>query len=223
MGISKIRNFIEYLLRAKYVYPTSSTRRYGVLLDLVYKHKIKTIMEIGVYSGRRAMEMINTAKIRYSPEEITYLGFDLFEEMNDEILKNQLSKRPDTLDSLQTKIGKTGATIHLFKGFSEETLPKVAAQKNRYPEIGLVFVDGGHAVETIMSDWKNVRKIITEKTIVVFDDYYLERPDLTEKFGCNKVIDSLGDEYNIGFFDNIDSFDQENGKLNIRMVMVSLK
>ena len=218
---SRISKIAEYFIRARIIYPRSSTRRYGFLLDLVYNNKIKTILEIGVYNGRRAVEMITTAGIHHRPDDITYLGFDLFEEMDDEIMKNQLSKRPDTLESLKTKIGGTGARVELFKGFSEETLPKLIAQISYYPEFELVFIDGGHAVETIRSDWKNVEKLMTAKTIVVFDDYYIDRPDLTGKFGCNNTIDSLKDDYQIEYSDQMDSFEQEDGILKIRMVKVA--
>jgi predicted O-methyltransferase YrrM len=223
MRLNKFKNLLEYMIRAKIIYPSSSTKRYSALMDLVFKNRIKTIMEIGVYTGRRAVEMINTAIIHHRPNDITYLGFDLFEEMNDDILRDQLSKRPDTLSALQAKIERTGARIHLFKGFSEETLPEMAARKHLYPEIEFVFIDGGHAVETISSDWENVRKIMTERTIVVFDDYYIGRPDLTEKFGCNRVIDSVGNEYEVEFLNSIDSFPQESGTLNIRMVKIMAK
>jgi predicted O-methyltransferase YrrM len=224
MHISKLSNFFNYIFRAKVNYPLSSTKRYGALLDIVYKYRAKTIIEIGVYTGRRAVEMITTASIRHSPKDITYIGFDLFEQMNDEIYKNELSKMPDTMDTINRKIEKTGVNIHLFKGYSEETLPRMIAKRDEFPPVDFIFIDGGHSIETISSDWENARKLMSKNTIVVFDDYYLDCPDLIDKFGCNKIIDSLDRAiYDVAFLKVIDSFDQDRGKLNIQMVRVTLR
>jgi len=221
MLISGFPSWAAYLLRTRIIYAKSATRRYCLLFDLIRANRIKTIMEIGVYDGRRALEMISTARIHHRAKEITYLGFDLFEQMDDEILRNQFSKRPDTLDSLKEKIGNTGARVELFRGFSGKTLPRMITERDLYPEPELVFIDGGHAVETIGSDWENVRRLMTRRTIVVFDDYYVDRPDLIEKFGCNKIVDSLGTEFDVEFPDRIDAFERENGLFKIRMAKVT--
>lgn len=224
MPISKWANFIEYIIRAKVIYPLSSTRRYRVLLDIVFENRIKTILEIGVYTGRRAVELIKTAGIYYHPKDVTYLGFDLFDQMNDEILKGQLSKKPDTMNAVRHKIEKTGANVFLFKGFSEETLPQLTLKKDDYPPIGLVFIDGGHSIATISSDWENVRKLLSESTVVIFDDYYVDCPTLIDRFGCNAVIDTLDRSlYHVEFIETVDSFDQDWGRLNVKMVKVTLR
>ncbi len=224
MRIGKWTNFMNYIIRAKLIYPLSSTRRYQVLLDIVFENRVKTILEIGVYTGRRAVELIKTAGIYYYPKDITYFGFDLFEEMSDEILKDQLSKKPDTMDAVRLRIEQTGAKVFLFKGFSEETLPQMISGKDNYPPVGLVFIDGGHSIATISSDWENIRKLLSENTIVVFDDYYVDCPTLTDRFGCNVVIDTLDRTlYDVEFIEIVDSFDQDWGKLNVKMVKVTLR
>ena len=219
-----IGNFINYIIRAKVKYPLSSTKRYSALLDIVYKYRVKTIMEIGVYTGRRAIEMITAASVRYSPKDITYIGFDLFEQMNSDTHEKELSKMPDTMNDINSKIEVTGVNIYLFKGYSEETLPKMIAQKGDFPPIDFIFIDGGHSIETISSDWENARKLMSKHTIVVFDDYYIDCPDLIGKFGCNKIIDSLDKSfYDVELLEAIDSFDQDRGKLNVQMVRVTLR
>ena len=221
MHISK---FINYIIRVKIKYPLSSTKRYSALLDIVYKYRIRTIIEIGVYTGRRAIEMITAASVWYSPKNITYIGFDLFEQMNSDTHEKELSKMPDTMDDINGKIGVTGVNIFLFKGYSEETLPQMIAQRDDFPPIDFIFIDGGHSIETISSDWENARKLMSKHTIVVFDDYYIDCPDLTGKFGCNKIIDSLDKTlYDVERLKAIDSFDQDRGKLNVQMVKVTLR
>ena len=71
--ILTIYRIIKYLL--------SNTKRYSNILFFVLLHKPKTILEIGVYTGRRAQEMIEAAKV--FNKKIEYYGFDLFELMND--------------------------------------------------------------------------------------------------------------------------------------------
>ena len=83
---------MNILLYVKFFYRTvkyylSNTKRYAFLLNSIYKNKPKTILEVGVYNGNRAVEMIETAKI--FNKDIMYYGFDLFEEFykNKKLLK----------------------------------------------------------------------------------------------------------------------------------------
>jgi hypothetical protein len=148
MRLNKFKNLLEYMIRAKIIYPSSSTKRYSALMDLVFKNRIKTIMEIGIYTGRRAVEMINTAIIHHRPNDITYLGFDLFEEMNDDILRDQLSKRPDTLSALQAKIERTGA----IKGSRRKRCRKWQPENTFTRKLSLYL-------STAATRWKPYRRI----------------------------------------------------------------
>ena len=42
---------------------------------------------------------------------------------------------------------------------------------------------------------KNVKKNHVKKSIVIFDDYY-DDTEIIKKYGCNKVINDIGDEFN---------------------------
>ena len=91
--MKKIYYFILTIYRIiKYLF--SNTKRYSNILFFVLLYKPKTILEIGVYTGRRAQEMIEAAKV--FNEKIEYYGFDLFEMMNDKILKKEMSKIPNS-------------------------------------------------------------------------------------------------------------------------------
>ena len=100
-------------------YLFSKTKRYSFLLFLILINKPKSILEIGVYNGVRAKEMIEAAKVFNS--KIDYYGFDLFEIMNNDILNNELSKMPLSETSVKKFLSKT-ANIQLFKGYSQTTL-----------------------------------------------------------------------------------------------------
>ena len=145
--ILTIYRIIKYLL--------SNTKRYSNILFLVLINRPITILEIGVYTGKRATEMIEAAKVFNN--KIEYYGFDLFEMMNDKILKKEFSKIPLSKKKIQQKLSKI-ADVKLFKGYTNKTLPKLKNKK-----IDFIFIDGGHAVNTIYSDWKNCKNVIKKK------------------------------------------------------------
>jgi len=63
------------------------------LLILIIFYKPKTILEIGVYNGLRAKQMIEAAKIYNN--QIIYYGFDLFENFyKEKIVKLQSLRNP---------------------------------------------------------------------------------------------------------------------------------
>lgn len=176
--ILTIYRIIKYLL--------SNTKRYSNILFFVLLHKPKTILEIGVYTGRRAQEMIDAAKV--FNKKIEYYGFDLFEMMNNKILKKEMSKIPNSKKKILQKLSKI-ANVKLFKGYTNKTLPKLKNTK-----VDFIFIDGGHAVNTIHSDWIKCKNFIKKNTVIVFDDYYVNDKKIIKKFGCNKVVDSISEK-----------------------------
>ena len=84
----------------------------------------------------------------------------------------------------------TGAPFALYKGDSKDTL---LAFTDEYagPLIDMAFIDGGHSIETIDSDWSLVLKVMNPKGFVVFDDYYVGGPIDTTKYGCNELVSEL--------------------------------
>ena len=121
--------FLKFLYRIiKYL--LGSTKRYSFLLFSVFKTRPSSIIEIGVYNGNRAIELIETAKI--FNKQVEYYGFDLFEEFYEtkNRIKKELSKFPLSKKNIQNKLNKF-AKIHLLKGDTKKTLPKFIRQKKR--------------------------------------------------------------------------------------------
>ena len=182
-------NKIYYLILTLYritKYLSSDTKRYANILFFILFYQPKTILEIGVYTGRRAKEMIDASKV--FNKKIKYYGFDLFEMMNAKILKDEMSKIPNSKKKIYEKLGKK-AVIKLFKGYTNKTLPKLKNTK-----VDFIFIDGGHAVKTIKSDWKKCQKFIKKNTVIIFDDYYMDEKKLIKKFGCNTVVDNISEK-----------------------------
>ncbi len=206
----------EYRCRVKY---GRRPRRYRQLLRLVRAAAPATLVEIGVYTGQRAVEMIEAARLA-GVRDIRYTGFDLFDQMDGEKLDAELSKWPDPIDAVRRRIAATGAAVTLIPGLSQETLPAHVAEQAG-ATVDFAFIDGGHAVETIRSDWTQVSALMGPRTTVVFDDYYVGRPDLTEAFGCNQVVESLDRAlYDWEVLEDVDVFEKPDGPFRVAMVVL---
>ena len=164
-------------------------KRYDQLIDLVEQAKPATILEIGVWNGVRAMQMA-AAALKHSPK-VHYQGFDLFEEASDQTDADEFNKKKhNTIEAVRGRLAafgneNPGFSFELHKGNTRETLSGVEHV------VDFAYIDGGHSVETIWSDYCAVR----DSKVVVFDDYYRsnaagECPDLT-KFGANEIIDLI--------------------------------
>ena len=154
--------------------------RYDQLLKAVVAKRPNAILEIGTWNGGRAQQMLilcPTAK---------YYGFDLFEEATEETDKLEFNvKAHNTLDDVKWRLKTFDAT--LFKGNTRETLAKFDEK------VDFVWIDGGHSVETIRSDWENVKRVLAPDAWVFFDDYYTGPIDI-ETMGCNKIVAELKHE-----------------------------
>ena len=215
--------FWEFL---RYVVISKTTRpRYQNLSKIIKEEKCRTIMEIGTFDGLHACEMIETACIFYPPEQVTYYGFDLFESLSAADLELEFSKRPPTFDQVKKRLEKTGANIHLYMGYTRDTLPQFLSQsKGRIGQIDFVFIDGGHSIETINLDWKYVEEIMDEKTIVLFDDYYNNDEPQVSGVGCQTLIDSLDrNTYEIVRVRPENVFRKDWGLLRVNMAKVTRK
>lgn len=143
-------------------------KRYAELIGLVEKVKPETIVEIGVWKGKRACQMA-AAALSHNPF-VVYTGFDLFEEATDETNEAELNAKrniplvrvTETLNRFKERF--PGFSFQLIKGNTRETLAgeQICAD--------FVFIDGGHSVDTIRSDYEAVKS----SPVVVFDDYYSE-------------------------------------------------
>ena len=149
--------------------------RYDRLLEAVRALQPRAILEVGTWNGHRAVQMLSL-----SPGA-TYYGFDLFEDGDEKTDEEEKNVKPHhALSVVQKRL--EGFKAHLYKGNTRETL------KAFNEPIDFAWIDGGHSVETIRSDWENVRRVLQPGAAVFFDDYYTGGID-TELYGCNKVVE----------------------------------
>lgn len=204
---------IKFLKRYIF-YNFSNTKRYSELLTKVFFSKPIKIVEIGVYTGKRAIELIECAKI--FNKNIVYYGFDLFEEITNLQIKTELSKKPSHFKEIKRKLLKVSPDVQLFKGNTNKTLRLFNGKK----KFDFIFIDGGHSIKTISNDWSFAEKNLKKKGTIVLDDYYVGNKEIVKKFGCNSLISRLKNTntYDIKFSKNIDFF--KNKKYGIKIVFV---
>lgn len=148
--------------------------RYEQLIAACAKKQPRAILEIGTWNGDRALQLLQV-----SPKSV-YYGFDLFEDATPTTDKEEMNVKPHwDLDAVAQKL--SGFDAHLVKGNTRYTLTDF------HEPVDFVWMDGGHSVETIVSDWVNVRRVITPYAEVYLDDYYTGPID-TDKFGCNRLV-----------------------------------
>lgn len=189
-------------------------KRYNQLFDIIKKEKPKRIMEIGVWDGEHALQMITLAK-EFS-NKVEYFGFDLFEDLDKETFSKEIAKQPPEMDVVKKKLEKTGCKIYLYKGNTKKTLPDAA---KRLSPMDLIIIDGGHSIETIENDWRYSEKLMAGNTSVVFDDYWNR-----ENEGCKKLIDGLDrKKYIVELLPVEDVFLKKTGLLKIKYALVKKK
>lgn len=210
-------HFLYYLFK----YFFSNTRRYLNIIFIIFLAKPKSILEIGVYKGTRSEEMIKTSLI--FNKKINYYGFDLFEKFydNKSVLEDELSKKPLKKTTINKKL-KHFCNTKLYKGFTRDTLKNFIKLKKK---IDFVFIDGGHSKNTIKIDWEYVQKILHNKSIVLFDDYYLDNKKLSKKFGCNFIYENkkYRKNYNMKLLPFTDCFKENKNKKCIKIMKVKKK
>lgn len=191
--------------------------RYDHLYEYANKFKAKRIMEIGTWKGERARGMIKIAQKYHTPSEVEYYGFDLFQTMDNDTYAYEISKQPPSRAEIEKELAATGAKINLFEGDTTKTLP---AAVSTLPKMDIIYIDGGHSYDTILSDWENSAKLMHENTVVIFDDYWQNRAD-----GAKPIVDKIDQtKYRVILLPAMDVFfNPDFGRLVIRFAMVNKK
>jgi len=197
-----------------------NAQRYRRLLSEVEQRAPLSIAEVGVYEGERAREMIELSALSHDVARIRYFGFDLFDLFTPDVLVSELSKAPLSRAEVARRLARSGAQVKLYQGLSQETLP-LFVDERAGATLDFVFIDGGHAIETIRSDWENLQRLTSKETVVIFDDYYVDCPWLTQRFGCNRVLEELDSKvFRYELITAPDVFKKPEGDLRVALARV---
>ncbi len=169
-------------------------------------------MEIGTWNGAHAKQMIECASKYRS--DIEYYGFDLFEAGVTWESEEQGGKvPPPSVEKVLARLNELDALSFLVKGDTRETLVG-----DKLPTMDFVFIDGGHSIDTIASDWANVQLVMDRDTVVIFDDYY---HGVAER-GSMVTVEAIDrNEFDVELLDGTDEFKKEAGVLRINFVKVT--
>ena len=174
-------------MKYKKYFRKTSLKQEGIgehFLNEIASKKPKNFLEIGVFHGVTAR---NVCELLHSihGDDFKYVGLDLFgenDENNNEIIPNTkfnnplkkiyfkfiLKQDPYSIEAVAYFLKKFEKNIHLVKGNSNHLLKKMDMSKIDY-----VFLDGGHAYETVKSDLNYSVPVLQNNGTILCDDYNL--------------------------------------------------
>ena len=174
-------------MKYKKYFRKTSLKQDGVgdyFLNIVKEKSPKTFLEIGVFHGVTAR---NICELLYKihKEDFRYIGLDLFEisdENKSEVIPNTFfsnpfkniyfkflkKQNPYSKEAVEDLLKKYKNNITLIKGNSNLVLKKIDMSK-----IDFVFLDGGHAYETVKNDLECCLEVINCNGTILCDDYDL--------------------------------------------------
>ena len=174
-------------------------------LNEIASKKPKNFLEIGVFHGVTAR---NVCELLFSihKEDFKYIGLDLFGESvenKDEIIPNTnfnnplkkiyfeyiLRMDPYSIEAVSDLLKKFEKNIHLIKGNSNKLLKKIDMS-----QIDYVFLDGGHAYETVKNDLYYSKAVLDNNGTILCDDY-----NLSYAPGVKKAIDEFISSNNLKY------------------------
>jgi hypothetical protein len=117
---------------------------------------------------------------------------------------------------------RTGANIHLFKGYSRDTLPNFAKKHQETDKtVDMIFIDGGHSFETIETDWRYASELIAARGIIILDDFLSNTEEEVAGIGCQDLVSRLDPRrYSVQLLEPEDRYVSAWGTLRTRMVAV---
>ena len=151
-------------------------------LEEVKKKSPKIFLEVGVFHGVTAR---NICELLYKihKDDFKYIGLDLFEESEEnksEVIPNTnfsnplkniyfkyiKKQNPYSKEAVEDLLKKFQNNVDLIKGNSNLVLKKIDMSKVDY-----VFLDGGHAYETVKNDLECCLEVINSNGTILCDDY----------------------------------------------------
>ena len=172
-------------MKYKKYFRKTSLKQKGVgdfFLEEVKKKSPKTFLEVGVFHGVTARNICELL-FQIHKDDFKYIGLDLFEESDEnksEVIPNTSfsnpfkslffkyvkKQNPYSKEAVEDLLKKFKSNVSLIKGNSNLVLRKIDMSKIDY-----VFLDGGHAYETVKNDLECCLDVINSNGIVMCDDY----------------------------------------------------
>ena len=124
---------------------------------LIYRairhHKMRKIVELGVGTGRRALRMIDVARLASPGQEVCYVGLDLFEG------RSEADGPGLSLKAAYQLLRGVGARVQLVPGNPSESLARAA---NSLGKVDLLIVPAGLESPSSSRAWFFVPRMLHE-------------------------------------------------------------
>ncbi len=140
-----------------YLSESSVDRR---IFRAIHRQKARKIVELGIGTAERAMRMIETAKQTSSPEDIHYVGMDLFEG------RPQARGPALSLKAAHQRLRATGVRVQLVPGNPADSLIRLA---NSLGKVDLLIVPAELESASPARTWFFVPRILHERTLVLVE------------------------------------------------------
>ena len=188
--------FKYYLRKSSFKKDKNSAQ---LLLKEIENHKPKNFLEVGVFQGVTSRNICEKL-YELHKNDFRYYGVDIFEDSSGEfdlkestVKHNKISnpfkhflfniilkQNLNSMESVSKLLNKFKNNAQLIKGLSHDALKKIDIS-----EIDFIFLDGGHAYETVREDLEIILKDIKKNMVIICDDYD------QEGYGVKKAVDEL--------------------------------
>ena len=195
-------------MKYKKYFRKTSLKQEGIgeyFLNEIASKRPKNFLEIGVFHGVTARNVCELLQSIHG-SDFKYVGLDLFGESAEnakEVIPNTkfnnplkriyfkyiLRQDPYSIEAVAYLLKKFKNNIHLVKGNSNNLLKKMDMSKIDY-----VFLDGGHAYETVKNDLYYSKAVLDNNGTILCDDY-----NLSYAPGVKKAIDEFTADNNFNF------------------------
>jgi predicted O-methyltransferase YrrM len=193
-------------LKYKKYFRKTSLKQEGIgehFLNEIASKKPKNFLEIGVFHGVTARNVCELLQSIHG-NNFKYVGIDLFGENAEnanEVIPNTkfnnplkriyfeyiLRQDPYSVYAVAYLLKKFKENIDLIKGNSNQLLKKMDMS-----QIDYVFLDGGHAYETVKNDLHYSKPVLENNGTILCDDY-----NLSQAPGVKKAIDEFVNNNNL--------------------------
>lgn len=146
------------LLKSVYLSYFAKPAQDRQLFALIRRHKIGSIVELGVGAGVRAIRMIEMAQ-RHCTSEIRYTGIDLFEARAN-------AEQGLSLKQAYKSLRATGAKVQLVPGDPFSSLARTA---NSLTGTQLLLISADQDEESLGRAWFYIPRMLTEQPLVLVE------------------------------------------------------
>lgn len=132
-----------------------------LVYQLIRRQRIRKILELGVGTGRRALKMIEVARLCAPKSEVHYTGVDLFEA------RTGGAGSGLTVKSAHRLLKPTGARVRLLPGDPLSALSRAA---NTLGGTELILISVGNSLASLAPAWFYVPRMLAPSCRVLIEE-----------------------------------------------------